>query len=66
VERKRWWQSKKVWGTILACLLRVYGGRFGIDVDAASAGALILLGGVSTEGVIDAASAFARSWKGNA
>lgn len=61
---KRWWQKKKVWGTIIAVLLRVYGSRFGIDPEAASAGALILMGGVSAEGIIDAASAFGRAWKG--
>lgn len=60
---KPWWKSKKVWGTVLALALRIWGNRLGVDVDAAVQGAYILLGGVAVEGVIDAASAFSVAWK---
>lgn len=65
MERKRWWQSKKVWGTIIGALLMGFGEKWGMDPEAASNAAYMFLGGVSVEGIIDAASAFGRAWRGN-
>lgn len=62
---KKWWQKKKVWGTIIAMLLRLFGHKWGIDAETASDAALIIMGGVSVEGVIDAVSAFRMNWKVN-
>jgi len=62
-ERKKWWQSRKVWGTIAAAVIRMFGPRWGLDAETASDTALVLLGGASIEGIIDAVSAFGASWK---
>jgi len=61
---KPWWQSKKVWGTLLAAAIRIFGQHWGLDAEASSGAALMLLGGVSVEGIIDAAAAFGKAWKG--
>lgn len=61
--RKRWTQSRKVWGTILAAAIRLFGNRLGVDSETASDAALLMLGGVGVEGIIDAVSAFGRAWK---
>ena len=64
--QKRWWQSRKVWGTVVAALIRLFAHKWGIDAETASSTALIVLGGVSVEGIIDAASAFGRNFKRDA
>lgn len=61
---RKWWQSKKVWGTILGTALLVFGDKWGLDPETASRAAWVMFGGVSVEGIIDAASAFGREWKG--
>jgi len=43
-ERKKWWQSRKVWGTIAAAVIRMFGPRWGLDAETASDTALVLLG----------------------
>jgi hypothetical protein len=58
-----WWRSRKVWGTLLAASIRLWGHKIGLDPEAASDAALLLLGGVGVEGVIDAVSAFGAAWK---
>lgn len=62
---KPWWKQKKVWGTVLAACLRLWGQKLGVDAEAASGAALMILGGVSVEGVVDAVGAFGKSWKGS-
>lgn len=63
-QRKVWWKGRKLWGTILAALVRLYAPRYGFDAEAAEAAALLLIGGVTAEALIDAASAFGRSFRG--
>lgn len=57
---KKWWQSKKVWGTILSCATLIIGAREGWDLETTRAVAWSLMGGVTVEGVIDAFAAFKR------
>jgi len=61
---KKWYQSKKVWGTLLGALCLGFGEKWGIDPEASSRMAWALFGGVSVEGIIDAAHSFASAWKG--
>jgi len=62
---KRWWKSKKVWGTIIGAGLLVFGDRLGLDPETTSRAAWMMFGGVSVEGIVDAVAAFGREWKGN-
>lgn len=62
-KRKSPWRSRKLWGTIAAALLRLFAPKLGVDADAAEGAALLMIGGVGIEGVIDAVGAFARDFK---
>lgn len=57
---KKWWQSKKVWGTVLAVATLVVGAREGWDPEVTHSIAYCFMGGVTVEGVIDALSAYSK------
>lgn len=63
MERKVWWKSKKVWGTLGAVLLYGVGIREGWPIEQTTMAAQFLFGGVVVEGFIDGLSAFATAWR---